>query len=167
MTRVLTLVLTAALLASGAVACGGDDEGDAQRVSAQTTPVTDELVGSWERTVTPADVERTAHFRKLDPGFEATPPGPVRLVIDQTSFALIDLKNNFTVSQRLTASPDGNFDVADYINPQQGAFCGPSIPQGAIYTWSRDGDTLDVKADSDSCADRVSALAGTWRHADS
>jgi hypothetical protein len=84
-------------------------------------------------------------------------------VIHEGSFTVTDLRDNFQISQNLTASEDGSFDIGDYIRPDKGAFCGPKVPQGAIYSWTIEADVLTLKAESDSCADRNSILTGKWK----
>jgi hypothetical protein len=161
--RILTpLVMVLALVGLG-TACGGDDEGDSESAPASTQQFAEELPGTYERTLTKADVARTADAVVEERGFERTPPGPLRLVIDDGSFTVTILRDNFPISQNVTGSDDGNFDIGDYVRPDKGAFCGPKVPQGAIYSWTLENDVLTLKAESDSCADRDSILTGRWK----
>jgi hypothetical protein len=158
-----TLVLLAIIVLGLGTACGGDDEDDSESNASATTPrLAVDLLGTYERRVTKADIARTADRVLKERGFEPSPPGPRRLVIDDGSFTVTDLRDNFQISQKLTAS-EGNFDIGDYIRPDKGAFCGPKVPQGAIYSWSLEADVLTLKAESDSCADRDSILSGRWK----
>jgi hypothetical protein len=165
-TTIRVLAVTLGVLALG-IACGGDDNGESDENAPATTPqLAGDLIGTYERTVTKADIARTANAVVEERGFEPSPPGPRRLVIDDGSFTVIDLRDNFRISQSLAASDDGNFDIGDYIRPDKGAFCGPRIPQGAIYSWTLEDDLLKLEAESDSCADRDSILTGRWKRTD-
>lgn len=162
--RVLAVIL--GVLAVG-IACGGDGDGESETNTSATEPqFAGDLSGTYERTVTKADIARTANAVVKERGFEPSPPGPRRLVIDDGSFTVIDLRDNFRISQNVTASDDGNFDIGEYIRPDKGAFCGPRVPQGAIYSWTLEDDLLVLTAESDSCADRDSILTGRWKRTD-
>jgi hypothetical protein len=162
--RVLAVIL--GVLAVG-IACGGGDDGESETNASATTPqLASDLQGTYERTVTKSDIARTAGAVVKERNFEPSPPGPRRLEIDNGSFTVIDLRDNFRISQSLTASDDGNFDIGDYIRPDKGAFCGPRVPQGAVYSWTLENDLLVLKAESDSCADRDSILTGRWKRTD-
>jgi hypothetical protein len=157
------LAITVAVLGLG-TACGGDDEDDSGSNASATTPrLAGDLLGTYERTVTKADIARTADMVVKEPGFEPSPPGLRRLVIVDGSFTVTDLRDNFQISQKLAASDEGTFDIGDYIRPDKGAFCGPKVPQGAIYSWTLEAEVLTLKAESDSCADRDSILSGRWK----
>jgi hypothetical protein len=145
-------------------ACGGDDgDGGSDRsATASTSQFSEDLLGTYERTVTKADVARTADRVVKAPGFESTPPGPHRLVIEDGVFRTVDLSDNVTIAQYVSASDDGNFDIGNYVDPGKGAFCGQSVPQAAIYSWALEGDVLTLTAVSESCADRDSVLTGKW-----
>jgi hypothetical protein len=159
-TVVALVVLAFPLLA----ACGGnDDNGDSNRAAASTSQFSEDLLGTYERTVTKADIARTADMVVKDPNFEPTPPGPHRLVIEDGVFRTVDLSDNFTIAQYVTASDEGNFDIGNYVDPGKGAFCGQSVPQAAIYSWALEGDVLTLTAVSESCADRDSVLTGEWK----
>lgn len=162
-TPIRVLAVALAVLTLG-IACGGDDNGEPDENAPATTPqFAGDLIGAYERTVTKADIARTANAVVKERNFEPSPPGPRRLEVDDGSFTVIDLRDNFRISQNVTASDDGNFDIGDYIRPQKGAFCGPRVPQGAIYSWTLEDDLLVLKAESDSCADRDSILTGKWK----
>jgi hypothetical protein len=164
-TTIRVLAVTLGVLALG-IACGGDDNGESDENTPATSQFAGDLIGTYERTVTKADIARTANRVVEERGFEPSPPGPRRLVIDERSFTVIDLRDNFRISQNLAASDDGNFDIGDYIRPEEGAFCGPRVPQGAIYSWTLEDDLLKLEAESDSCADRDSILSGRWKRTD-
>jgi hypothetical protein len=165
-TTIRVIAVTLGVLALG-IACGGDDNGESDENAPATTPqLAGDLIGTYERTVTKADIARTANAVVEERGFEPSPPGPRRLVIDDGSFTVIDLRDNFRISQNLAASDAGNFDIGDYIRPDKGAFCGPRVPQGAIYSWTLEDDLLKLEAESDSCADRDSILTGRWKRTD-
>jgi hypothetical protein len=163
MTRTVVALLAALIAIGLGTACGGGGDKSDGNASATTHATAEDLLGTYERTVTKADIARTAKRVVEEPGFEPSPPGPRRLVIDDGTFTLTDLQDNFQISQHLTASDEGNFDIGDYIRPDKGAFCGPKVPQGAIYSWTLEGDVLTLRAESDSCADRDALLTGKWQ----
>jgi hypothetical protein len=161
--RNLAALAVALITVAVATACGGDDESGSETSASKGSSAVSELLGTYERTVTKADLARTADRVIEEQGFERTPPGPQRLVIEDGSFTVTELRENFPISQKVAVSDEGNFDVGDYIRPDEGAFCGPGVPQGAIYSWRLEDDVLTLKAESDSCADRDTVLSGEWK----
>jgi hypothetical protein len=120
------------------------------------------LRGTYARTVTQADIARTASFRREGPGENVPPTGRVKLVLSAGTFRFSD-RTGFAIAQTYSATAGGKLAIEAYVNPSKGAFCGPEIPQNAAYRWSARGGTLTLKATSDRCADRNSVLVGRWR----
>lgn len=169
-------VAVAALTAGLAVAGCGSDDDDTSTPAAQqdTAPVTvtaeaaavpADLLGTYERRVTRADIERTANVRnESGPNQQAPPAGRKRLVIDGTTIRFEDPAETppFVIEQSISAT-NSEVSIEAYVSPDKGSFCGPEIPQNATYSWSREGDVLRLEADGDPCADRDSLLTGNWK----
>ena len=68
----------------------------------------------------------------------------------------------FVVQQDYSATSGGKLVIRGYQHPEVGSFCGPEVPQNAIYTWKVVGAKLELRAAGDPCADRDSVLTGTW-----
>ena len=167
----------AAALAAACLAvagCGSDDDtssGAAEQVPAPTTTtaaastVPSDLLGTYERRVTAADIERTEQRRdESGPNQEKPAPGRARLIISPTSLKVIHLAVDppFTIEQSISATAD-RLSIEAYVRPDKGSFCGPEIPQNTTYGWMRDGDILRLTAMEDPCADRDSVLTGGWK----
>lgn len=117
--------------------------------------------GTYVRTVTKADIARTARFRHEGPG-ETTPPvGVVHITFAARGFRFVD-PTAFAISQTYSATATGRLTIKAYVNPGKGSFCGPEVPQNASYTWTSNGRILSLKATDDRCADRNSLLSGRW-----
>jgi hypothetical protein len=166
----------AAVLVVGVVlaGCGSDDDDDETTGAATTTQtqaadddaLPDELLGTFTRNTTQADIERTAKYRsELGPNQETPLPGPRRIVISGNRLRMIspEEKPPFVVDQEIKATDDGELRFVVYLNPEEGAFCGPEIPQNAVWSWERNGDVLTLKPVQERCADRDSELAGDWK----
>ena len=138
---------------------GRGGEGSLRPHAAQADPGA--LVGAWKRVVTQADIDRTASFRELPPGWEVPLTGPYTLVIVNGSFSVRD-KAGFAVAETTRVDSGGAFDILAYITPEIGAFCHQAIPQNASYTWALEGPELVLTAVDDRCADRSSILVGRW-----
>ncbi|MGH2840473.1 MAG: hypothetical protein ACRDKY_06570 [Solirubrobacteraceae bacterium] len=158
----------AAVLCSLALAgCGSDDDGDKATGSTTTAPAaagSPQLVGTYERRVTRADIRRTAKIRnEAGPNQEEPTPGPARLVITRSSLKVLDLAVDppFAIEQSISATA-GRLRVDRYVRPEKGSFCGPELPQNASYAWSIDGRVLRLRPVEDGCADRDSVLTGAW-----
>jgi hypothetical protein len=124
------------------------------------------LVGTYARRVTRSDIARAAAFRHdAGPYQQAPVPGPARLIIAGSRITYIapQAKPQLQIDENATATIGGGLTINGYINPDQGSFCGPEIPQNATYTWSIHGEVLTLKAVRDRCAGRDSTLTGTWR----
>jgi hypothetical protein len=148
-------------LAAFAAGCGSDD--DAPSASQPTTSAPS-LAGTYERSLTHADVERTDHLRDESvPGQEKPQPGPLKLGLGRGTLTMTDVGAGLTIRQDFSATSDGAFRIGAYQAPDQGAFCGPDVSQTASYTWKQSGDVLTLKADQDECADRDSSLSGQWQ----
>ena len=150
MRTVFTFALAAAMAALMAAA-----------ESAAAPSAAAELNGTYVRTVTKADIARTAKFRHEGPGQTPPPAGVVHLTFSAHAFRFVD-PTGFAISQTYSAAPTGRLTIKAYVNPALSSFCGPEIPQNASYTWIRKGRILTLKAKDDRCADRDSLLAGRW-----
>ena len=130
-----------------------------------TVAVPAELLGTYERTVTRADITRTTEFRHEGSGQEAPSPGPARLVITRSSitFVVPTPLPPLWIGEDYTATANGHLIINGYTHPDVGSFCGPEIPQNASYTWARKGGAIELRSVRDRCADRDSSLTGTWR----
>jgi hypothetical protein len=156
----------AALLAVAALGagCGSGDEEPAASAASQTTTSSPSLAGTYERTLTRADIERTDDLRdESAPGQGKPEPGPLKLALEDGTLTMIDVGAGVTIRQDFSATSDGAFRIGAYQAPDQGSFCGPDVPQTAAYTWKQSGDGLRLTADQDECADRDSSLSGEWR----
>jgi hypothetical protein len=132
---------------------------------ANTAPVPSALVGTFTRTVTPADVSRTQAFRHEEPADQALPPGTWRLHVASNGLISFDDPHGGGGNEALTALPGGTLTLqgpVNYLNPpdRQGSFCGVE-PDGA-YRWAAHGSTVTLTPRHDRCADRNSLFAGTW-----
>ena len=171
--RIFAATAAAAALAVGG--CGTDD--DTTSGAAETAPTTrtaataaaptvpNELLGTYERRVTRADIARTQKIRdESGPHQERPEPGPARLIITASSLKFVALAADppFTIEQSITATAD-RLSIEAYIRPDRGAFCGPEIPQNTAYGWVRNGEVLKLTAQDDPCADRDSTLTGAWK----
>ena len=157
--RMALALLVALLLA--AAACGGDDE-DAANV-AEPGPATtagpkaeagDAVFGEYQRTVTRADLDRTAEKRAE--GSEVPPTGRYRLTLSEGAIVVVD-PNRFSISQELTVTDD-TLTVERYIG--EGFFCPDDSPSS--YRWTLDSERLTLAPQKDGCADRDSILTGAW-----
>lgn len=167
----VTLAATAGLAVAG---CGSSDDDTTTAAAPQqeTTPtaatataVAPELLGTFERRVTAADIERTGKIRdESGPNQEKPSPGVRRLVIDGGTLRLEVRaeKPPLVIEQSISSSAE-ELSIEAYVRPEAGSFCGPEIPQNATYTWSREGAVLRLKAVGDPCADRDSELTGDWK----
>ena len=125
------------------------------------------LLGTYVRTVSQADIDRTDGIRNEGPGQEAPAPGPARLVVSRTNITFVVLGTTppFSIEEDYSAGTKGQLVIDGYTNPDVGSFCGPEIPQNATYTWTVTGGGVELKAVTDRCADRDSSLTGTWQRA--
>ena len=168
MTRYTTPIIIAGslFLAAG---CGDDSDkkpqpskpASAAKSTAVVTPY-----GTYVRTMTKADLARTAKLRdEAGPKQSAPPTGQYSLVIAKGASQDIlkaTAPDNFTIAMDVNAKDDA-LDLTSYVNPEQGAFCGPEIQAYATYSFATDGDKLVLKpSGQDPCADRDATLTGTW-----
>jgi hypothetical protein len=160
-TRPLIILAVAAFAAAG---CGSDDKPSRPaEAKASGAPY-----GTYTRAVTAADIERTAKARdESGPHQTAPKPADARLTIAKGSgqdvLKVTDDRDGFTVAMDLGID-DGVLKLYSYVNPLQGAWCGPQIAEAAAYAYQMSGDALVLKPDHpDGCADRDSTLTGTWR----
>jgi hypothetical protein len=157
-------IAAAALVTAG---CGSSDDSKKTAVTTTTqaaaTSPPQALAGSYERDVTRADIERTQKKRsELGPKQEKPKPEHALLFIEPAGITERDPKATFVVQQDYTATAEGKLTIHGYQHPEEGAYCGPEVPQNATYSWKRAGDKLTLRAVSDPCADRDSTFTGTW-----
>ena len=143
--------------------CGWNADG-AQRLRAlRARDYAADLAGTYERTLTRADIARTADLRDESASGQSEPePGPLKLALEDGTLTMTDVGAGVTIRQDFSATSDGAFRIGAYQAPEQGSFCGPDVPQTAAYTWKQSGDVLRLKADQDECADRDSSLTRQW-----
>ncbi len=154
--RICTLLVLAALAAG----CGSDEEASPSRATTSAPS----LAGTYERTLTPADIERTDRLRDESlPGQEKPQPGPLKLALDDGTLTMIDVRAGLTIRQDFSATSDGSFRIGAYQAPEQGSFCGPDVSQTASYSWKQSGKVLTLESEQDECADRDSTLSGEWQ----
>jgi hypothetical protein len=158
MTARISAVLVLAALAAG---CGSDDEAPS---ASQPTTSARSLGGTYERSLTHADIERTDHLRDESvAGQEKPQPGPLKLELERGTLTMTDVGAGLTIRQDFSATSDGAFRIGAYQAPDQGSFCGPDVSQTASYTWKQSGEVLRLTADQEECADRDSILSGGWQ----
>jgi hypothetical protein len=161
MRKLIPALLALAALVAG---CGSDDEDPTTSPAGQPTTSSSSLAGTYERTLTHADIERTDHLRDESlPGQEKPQPGPRKLALEEGTLTMTDVGAGVTIRQDFSATSDGAFRIGAYQAPDQGAFCGPDVSQTASYRWKESGDVLTLKPEQDECADRDSALSGEWK----
>lgn len=148
---------------------------DGRRVTAASTAVVPPtayhvpraVLGSWTRTVKPAEVRRTAGFR--DPGAgDALPVGAWKLRIGADGVArYVDptAVHDVTVGQ-VRFAPGGRLVVGNEIpnlpGASEGGFCPDTVGSGS-YRWAIDAGALVVHAVRDrECADRNSFWNGRF-----
>jgi hypothetical protein len=163
---------TAAALALVAAGCGSssdaEDSGAATAsttttAASQSSSLPAQLAGSYTRSVTEADIDRTQKKRsEAGPNQEKPKPSRVLLFLEPTGMTARTPKADFVVQQDYSATDGGQLVIQGYQHPEEGAFCGPEIPQNAAYTWKVSGDKLTLHATKDPCADRDSTLTGVW-----
>lgn len=169
MTTKPTILAPLAALALALGACGGDDAPSAAEPAA-ATPATSMPYGTYTRTVTKADLDRTTQTRRAgtqEAGTNLELPllGEYRLVISESKAG--DVVDNigpddFSVKMYAEAE-DGLLRLDAYVDPNQGAFCGPEVDIEASYRFEVEGEALSIEASPpDPCADRDSLLSGTW-----
>ena len=137
-------------------------------VSNQAEGVPAEVLGSWTRTVTPAEVKRTQDFRVAASG-DALPTGTWKLKIGDDGVARYT--DPFRRSDSLTVGQvrfehDGGLvvgnEVPNFPGASEGGFCPDTVGTGE-YRWSVEGDALVVQVvDDRECADRNSFWSGTF-----
>jgi hypothetical protein len=144
--------------------CGSSAKTTAHHEPTAPTPARSSaanLNGSYVRTITKSDIARTNSFRHEGPGQVLIPRGVYHLTFSGGTFRATD-PTGFGVAQTYSATGKGHLSVILYVNPNQGSFCGPDIPQSAAYKWSLSNDILTLTANDDGCADRDSILQGHW-----
>ena len=156
-----------AVLAAFAAGCGsGDDDqaGGARTTAADSSKSsTSKLVGSYARTLTSADIERTDRRRTEGPHQDKPKPGPLELTLTDGTLQMTDRQAKVAILQDFSAISDGALRIGAYQRPEVGSFCGPEVQQTASYTWKLAHDVLTLKAKQNECADRDSVLSGDWK----
>ena len=158
---------TAALTAAAALAaCGGNDEKAPTTAAAQPAATSSGVYGTYHRRVTRADVARTAsHRSEAGPNQETPLAGIYRLTIARGSAQDV-LKatdpEDFVTAMDVTLDGGGLLRATSYVDPAQGAFCGPEIPAPATYSFQAATTSLQLRPTADPCADRDSMLTGSW-----
>jgi hypothetical protein len=169
--RPLYLMLTAALAVTGA-GCGSDDDDKAPGATKPSTTTSASApatapYGTYVRTVTKADLQRTAKLRDTyGPGQELPPAGRYRLVIargaGQDVLKVTD-PGDFTIGMTVTAEESGLF-LSEYVDPAKGSFCGPEVAAAVAFRYTASSEGIELSPESaDPCADRDSILTGTWK----
>ena len=136
-------------------------------VSRRAQPVPAAVVGTWMRSVTPAEVSRTDDFRRPEYG-DPLPVGRWTVEIGADGVARytdpFQRQDSLTVGQ-VRFEPDGSLVVGGEIPNFPGAegyFCPETVGVGT-YRWSLNGDNLVVGVvDDRECADRNSFWNGTF-----
>ena len=169
MTRSATAAAVA-IAVLGVAGCGSsksDDKSTAAKppsTAPATAKVPPELLGSYTRKVTQADIDRTQRKRsEVGPNQEKPKPSRALAFFEAGGLSTRDPAGEFVVQQDYSASADGKLEIRGYQHPEVGAFCGPEIAQNATYAWKASGSTLTLKAIDDPCADRDSTLSGVWK----
>ena len=157
-------ISAAFVLAALAAGCGSSDDGSTATSPGVAKTSAADLAGTYERSLTRADIERTDDLRdESAPGQGEPEPGPLKLALEDGTLTMTDIGAGLTIRQDFSATSDGAFRIGAYQAPDQGAFCGPDVSQTASYTWKQSGAVLTLEADQDECADRDSVLSGRWQ----
>jgi hypothetical protein len=124
-----------------------------------------QLVGTFTRNVTAADVRRTQTFRH-EPANQILPAGTWRLQIARDGVITFDDPHGSGGNEAFTGTPGGAITLqgpANWLLPanRQGSFCGVE-PIGA-YSWTAHAGGLILTPRRDRCADRNSMFAGDWK----
>jgi hypothetical protein len=161
--------ITVAAFALAAGGCGSSDDSKKTETvkpassTTSTAGVPQDLLGSYQRLVSKADIERTQKKRsELGPNQAKPKPEKALLFLEPSGLTTRNEKASFVVQQDYSATDAGQLTIRGYQHPEQGSFCGPEIAQNATYMWKKSGEKLILKATTDPCADRDSTLAGTW-----
>jgi hypothetical protein len=125
------------------------------------------LAGTYTRSVTAADIQRTQSFRD-EPADQVLPAGTWRLHVRRDGVFFFDDPRGAGGSEAFTALADGTLTMQGPVNwlephSKQGSFCG--IERDGAYRWTITARTLVLTARSDRCADRNSMFTGIWRPA--
>lgn len=128
-------------------------------------PIPPEVLGTFTRRVTRADVQRTQAFRRESVD-QVLPAGIWRIRIAPDGVISFGDPRGGGGDEAFTATPGGTLALqgpANWILPpsRQGGFCEVE-PLGA-YAWSAVPRTLVLKPHRDRCADRNSMFTGTWK----
>lgn len=140
-------------------------------VTVKVPPVAGLPVGTYRRTVTPADQTRVQPYRDAQHGAfgEEPPTGPWSLRIRPDGVLLLDQVPHPRGSDPFfepLAGSDHRFTVYDSAgwlqpHPDRGNnFCEPE--GSAAYRWSLSGSALTITQLQKVCADRDIVLVGTW-----
>jgi len=124
-----------------------------------------QLVGTYTRWVTPADVRRTRSLRH-EPADPVLPAGVWRLRIALSGVITFDDPRGAGGNEAFSATPGGAITLqgpANWLLPpnRQGSLCGVE-PIGA-YSWIAHAGKLTLTPRRDRCADRNTMFAGNWK----
>jgi hypothetical protein len=161
--KLFPILLAGLSLAGLGTGCGATAKASSHPPTPTSTTASGsaDLKGSYVRTVTKADLARTNRFRHEGTGQSLPPTGTYHLTFAGDTFKVTDA-TGFAIAQTYAATSAGHLSVILYVNPNQGAFCGPDIAENAAYKWSLSHTTLTLRAATDACADRDSILQGQW-----
>src|SRR5215210_4960132 len=118
--RLVGALASAAALSGLLVAsCGSGEEaapaGRARASGATTSRAANPLpfLGTYARTVTRGDIERSAGIRHERPGQEPPRPGPATLVVSRDSLTYVDptAQPAFSITQDATATAGGRLTI--------------------------------------------------------
>jgi opacity protein-like surface antigen len=135
-----TVVQVRTLLAIAACACAAL----LAATAAAAAPPPTQIIGTWTRTVSKADVLR-AHATRIKPGSKW------KLVITE---------------RKSVASSPGVRPFAGQFTPETAVTVSLSVGDGKynLYSWRRVGDTLRFQVQKDDNANRRAVLDGLWAH---
>lgn len=148
------------------ITTSGQTASTTAQITVMATRQVKALHGTYTRSITTADINRTQRFRN-EPADQALPAGAWRLHISRSVFFFDDPQGGGG-TEAFTARPDGTLAMqgpANWLEPpsRQGSFCG--IEPRGTYRWAVHGNALTLTARSDRCADRNSLFNGTWTRA--
>jgi opacity protein-like surface antigen len=111
--------------------------------AAAASPPPNQMIGTWTRTVSKADV-RLAHSKRIKPG---------------SVWTFVIGKSTSTAS-----SPSTTRKFKGQIVPTSATFVNVELgDKPCLYGWRRIGTSLIFNLESDSNPDRVAILRGTWK----
>jgi hypothetical protein len=140
-------------------------------VSATAPGIPRQVLGSWTRTVTAAEVARTQDLRDPAAGLPlATGTWRVRIGADGVARYTDPAPGHGLTVGQVRFESGGRLVVGnripDFPHASPGGFCGVTVGDG-IYHWSVHGDALTIQVVSDhQCTNRNSFWNGTFTRSD-